>query len=161
MVRSRHRTAAVALAALILYPLAVSLPIMRIERFGHRTEASVLEGGWRLLTSGHVIVGAVVFLCSIVFPLGKLVALLVLCSGALRLRREHKAFTYHLVEWTGRWGMLDVLLVAVLVAALKLGDIVDVSAGPAALTFTACVVLSLAATAFYDPHSLWEAPERS
>ena len=49
---------------------------------------------------------------------------------------------------------------AVLVAALKLGDMVEVSAGPAALAFAACVVLSLIATALYDPHSLWEVPER-
>src|SRR5262245_22664525 len=47
--RSNSRTAAVALAALILYPLAVSLPMIRVERFGHHNDASILEGGWRLL----------------------------------------------------------------------------------------------------------------
>ncbi len=71
------------------------------------------------------------------------------------LRREHRAITYRIVEFTGRWGMLDVLLVAVLIAALKIGDIVEVTAGPAALTFTLCVVLSLLSTAAFDPHGLW------
>ena len=52
--------------------------------------------------------------------------------------------------------MLDVTLVAVLVAALKLGDWVEVTAGPAALAFTACVVLSLAAAACFDPQRLWD-----
>jgi uncharacterized paraquat-inducible protein A len=74
----------------------------------------------------------------------------------LLLGRKHRAWTYHLVEWTGRWGMLDVLLVAILVAALKVGDLVEVHAGPAALAFTCCVVLSLLAAACFDPHSLWD-----
>ena len=54
--------------------------------------------------------------------------------------------------------MLDVLLVALLVAILKLGDMIDVQAGPAAFAFTMCVVLSLIATALFDPHGLWSSP---
>ncbi len=158
--RSRHfranrRAAALAAAGLILYPLAIGLPLIRVEKFGHHNEASILEGTATLLTQGHVLVGLLVGLCSVVLPLGKLGALLILSAGGLHLRHHHRALTYHLVELTGRWGMLDVLLVAVLVAVLKLGDVVEVSAGPAALAFTSCVVLSLLASAFFDPHSLW------
>ena len=72
------------------------------------------------------------------------------------MRHHHRALTYQLVELTGRWGMLDVLRVALLVAVLKLGDFVEVSAGPGALAFGTCVVLSLLASASFDPHSLWE-----
>ena len=157
--RSNRRTAAIALAALILYPLAVSLPMIRVEKFGHHNEASILEGTATLLASGHILVGLVVLLCSIVLPLGKLVALLVLSTGGAFLRREYRALSYRVVEWTGRWGMLDVLLVAILVAALKIGDWVDVSAGPASLAFTCCVVLSLLAAAAFDPHGLWLAQD--
>ncbi len=129
--------------------------MLRIERFGYLHEASILEGTASLLASGHVLVGVIVLLCSVIFPLGKLVALLILSAGGLQMKHRQRAFTYHLVEWTGRWGMLDVLLVAILVAALKVGDLVEVSAGPAALAFAAVVVLSLAGSAFFDPHSLW------
>jgi paraquat-inducible protein A len=153
--QSNRRTAAVALAALIIYPLAVSLPMLRVERFGHFNDASILEGVVTLLGSGHILVGLVVLLCSIVLPLGKLIGLFLLSSGRFLKRRRHRALTYHIVEWTGRWGMLDVLLVAILVAVLKIGDLVEVSARPAALAFTGCVVLSLIATACFDPHSLW------
>jgi paraquat-inducible protein A len=160
--RSNSRTAAIATAALILYPLAVTLPILSIEQFGHANESSILAGTATLLSGGHVLVGIVVLVCSIILPLGKLVAMLVLSAGGLGLGHRHRALTYRLVEWTGRWGMLDVLLVAVLVAALKLGDLVDVTPGPAALAFTACVVLSLLATATFDPHLIWDdATERS
>jgi paraquat-inducible protein A len=155
ILRSRGRTAAIALAALVLYPLAVTLPMIRIEKFGHLNEASILEGTATLLASGHIVVGIVVLLCSIVLPLAKLAVLLILSTGGLLLRHEHRALSYRIVEWTGRWGMLDVLLVAILVAVLKVGDWMDVSAGPAALAFSTCVVLSLFATATFDPHSLW------
>lgn len=163
LVRSNARTAAIATAALILYPIAVGLPMVRVEKFGHHNEASILEGIATLLGSGHFVVGVIVLLCSVVLPLGKLMALLVLSAGGLQLRSRHRALTYRIVEWTGRWGMLDVLLVAILVAAIKIGDLVDVAAGPATLAFTSCVVLSLLATAAFDPHSLWEslAPEHA
>jgi len=157
--RSNSRTAAVALSALLLYPLAVTMPMIRVERFGHRHDASILEGVATLLSSGHVVVGLVVLLCSIVLPLGKLMGLLILSAGGGLMPRRHLALTYRVVEWTGRWGMLDVLLVALLVAALKLGDLVEVTARPAALAFTCCVLLSLLATACFDPHGLW--PEQA
>ncbi len=154
-IRGNSRAAAIALAALILYPVAVMLPMLRIERFGHTHESSIIEGTISLLSGGHVLVGIVVLLCSIILPLGKLLSLLVLSAGGFRMRREHRALTYHIVEFTGRWGMLDILLVAVLVAALKIGDMVEVSAGPAALAFTLVVGLSLLATAAFDPHDIW------
>jgi paraquat-inducible protein A len=152
----RSRTAAVATAALLLYPLAVTLPVMRIERFGHVQEASILEGIATLLGRGHLVVGVVVLICSVVLPLAKLAALLVLSAGGLGLARRHQVLTYRLVDLTGRWGMLDVLLVALLVAVLKLGDMVEVTVGPGATAFAACVVLSLIAAASFRPHSLWE-----
>lgn len=156
MLRCNARTGAIALAALILYPIAITMPMLRVAQFGHYTESSILDGTITLVLSGHLFVGAVVLLCSIVLPLGKLAALLVLTTGAFNLRNKHRALTYHVVELTGRWGMLDVLLVAILVATLKLGDFVEVQAGPAAWTFTVCVVLSLIATASFDPHALWQ-----
>lgn len=157
--KSNSRTAALATAALILYPVAVGLPMLRIEKFGHYNESGIIEGTFTLLAGGHVLVGIVVLLCSVILPLAKLAGLLILSTGAFLKNRRHRAWTYHLVEWTGRWGMLDVLLVAVLVAALKLGDMVQVSAGPAAVAFTAVVVLSLLSAASFDPHALWHSEE--
>lgn len=152
---SNSRTAAIAAAALILYPLAVSLPLISIEQFGHQSEASILQGVTALLGRGHLLVGLVVLSCSVILPILKLVALLVISAGET-LRSHHRALTYRLVEWTGRWGMLDVLLVAILVAVLKLGDFVEVTVGPGLLAFASCVFLSLLAAASFDQHSLWE-----
>jgi len=155
---SRRRTAALALAALLLYPVAMTLPIMQVERLGAVHRASILSGGLELFADGQVLVGLIVLLCSVVLPLVKLAGLFVLAGGAVGRRPRLAARTFHLVEWTGRWGMLDVLLVALLVAFLKLGQIVELHAGPAALVFSSCVLLNLLASASFDPHSLWQAP---
>ncbi len=159
--RSRKATrrawaGATAAAALVLYPLAVSLPILEVSKLGRTRETGILEGTARLLTEGHLGVGLIVLICSVVLPLVKLVSLLVLCREGGMLRRRHRALTFRVVEWTGRYGMLDVLCVAVLVAVLKLGDVVSVSVGPGAMVFASCVFLSLVATAVFDPHDLWE-----
>jgi paraquat-inducible protein A len=63
---------------------------------------------------------------------------------------------YRAIEAAGRWGMIDVLLVAVTIAAVKLGDLVVVTPGPGVVAFGACVVLSLAASAVFNPHAIWE-----
>jgi len=153
--RSASRTAAIASAALILYPFAVLLPMLRIEQLGHRHDASVIDGVIALLAEGHLFVGVVVLLCSIILPVAKLGGLLAICTGGAFMGTRHRAWTYRFIEWTGRWGMLDVLAVAVLVAVVKLRSSVDLTAGPGAAAFAAVVILSLLASASFDPHSLW------
>lgn len=154
--RVTARVTAVSLAALALFPSAVTLPIMRIEEMGHSSDASIWSGALALLRGGDLFVGSVVFLCSIVFPLLKLGGLLAITAGRRGLRRRARRVSWRIVDMTGRWGMLDVLLVAVVVAWVKVGDLVDIQPGPAAFSFTLVVILSLIATALFDPHALWD-----
>ncbi len=154
--RAAARAAAFALAALLLYPIAMTLPIMTLTELGHTRETTVWAGLVSLLAAGQIAVGLVVLFCSVVAPLFKLGAILTLCSGEMLLPARHRAITYRLVEFLGRWGMLDVVLIAVLVAAVKLGDLVEVSPGPGLLAFAMVVILSLLASVCFDPHGLWE-----
>ncbi|MEE2940577.1 MAG: paraquat-inducible protein A [Planctomycetota bacterium] len=154
--RVSARVTAVSLAALALFPSAVTLPIMRIEEMGHSSEASIWSGALALLRGGDLFVGSVVFLCSIAFPLLKLGGLIAITAGRRGLERGARRLSWRIVDLTGRWGMLDVLLVAVVVAWVKVGDLVDIQPGPAALSFTLVVLLSLVATALFDPHALWD-----
>ena len=85
----------------------------------------------------------------------KLLALVILNGPHFLLAHHHKAVTYRLIELTGRWGMVDVFVVALLVAFLKIGDVVNVAPGPGVAAFTAMVVLNLLASASFDPHALW------
>ncbi len=154
--RSVNRCAALALAALLLYPLALWLPVMEIERLGYQSQASIWSGTVALLAEGHLFVGLAVLLFSVIAPIGKLGLIFVLCVGQGLIARQDRARAYRLIELIGRWGMVDVLLVAILVAIVKLGDLVEVTPGPGVVVFGGVVILSLLASSVFDPHAIWE-----
>ena len=153
---SNEWSASATWGALLLYPMGVSLPVIRVSEFGHAHEDSILSGTITLLSNGDWFVGGVVFICSIVIPVLKLAGLLLITSGRPLLSRRHMASAYRLIELVGRWGMIDVLLVGLLVAFIKIGDLVEVSPGPGVIAFGACVFLSLVASTTFRPHALWE-----
>lgn len=152
---SAARCFAAALGGLSLYFPAVLLPILEIEQLGHHHAASLLGGTLDLIGNGNLLVGFIVLAFSIVLPLVKLLALLELSYVGIAKRR-HRAWTYRLVEWAGRWSMMDVLLLALLVTLVKLGDLVTFHLGPAVVAFVLCVVMSMIASIVFDPHAIWE-----
>jgi paraquat-inducible protein A len=129
---------------------------MEIERLGHQSEASIWSGTVALLAEGHLFVGLAVLLFSVIAPIGKLVLIFVLCVGQGVIARQDRARAYRMIELIGRWGMVDVLLVAILVAIVKLGDLVEVTPGPGVVIFGVVVILSLLASSVFDPHAIWE-----
>lgn len=151
-----HWTVALALSALIFYLPAILLPLLRIERLGQRHEDSLLSGLIALFSQGYWFIGGVVLLFSVILPPLKLLTLLALSSQIAAIHQHHRALLYRLVELLGRWGMLDVMLVAILIAFVKLGHLVHISAGPGLLAFTLLVLLSLLASMTFNPHLLWE-----
>ena len=153
--RASNCTAVLALAAFILYWPAVLLPILRIERLGHHHESSILLGTMELFQHGNWFVGFVVLLFSIVFPLAKIVLLLELSLLEL-VQQRHKALTYRLMEYAGKWSMMDVMLLAFLVMLVKLGSLVEFHFGPAVVAFVICVAMSMMASLCFDPHAIWE-----
>jgi paraquat-inducible protein B len=147
---------AMALAALVLYLPAVTMPFLRIEQWGHTQENSLIGGVIALFADGEWFVAITVLAFSIVLPPVKLAALLLLGTVPGWLRSHVRVRTMRMVEILGRWGMLDVLLVAVLLAFIKLGDLVDFAAGPGVIVFGVFVLLSLLAAYFFDPHAIWD-----
>lgn len=145
-------SAAFALGAIILYPAAMTLPVLELHKLGHVRGVTVWSGAVDLITDGEVAVGVLVFVCSVLLPVLKVLGILSLSMrwwGGVARQRVHRA-----IEWMGRWSMLDVLLVAVLVAAIKLGDWAQIHAGPGVAAFAAVVVLSLMASAAFDPRAV-------
>ena len=153
--RSNQRTAAATLAALVLFVPAVTLPMLEVERLGHRYTSSLLGGTWDLLHHGSWFVGSIVLVFSLLLPLLKLVVLLEL-SWLGRAPRRRRARAYRWIESLGRWSMLDVLLLALMVMLVKVGDLVEFRLGPAALAFVLCVAMTMVASMSFDPRSIWE-----
>ena len=155
-------TLALSLAALVLYVPANVFPILRMHRYGLYTESTVWEGVAELARLGYWFIALVVFLASIAVPLLKLAGLFFLClSAARRSRRWRRARTaiYRFIDVIGPWAMLDVFLLAVLVAVVRLGAIATILPGPGLTAFACVVVLTLLASASFDPRLIWEERE--
>jgi paraquat-inducible protein A len=151
--------AALAASALAFYPPAMILPMLRIDRLGHAHEDSLVSGVIALWSQGYWFIGTLVFTVSVLLPPLKLALLWILSGSGLIARHQHRALAYRLVELLGRWGMLDVLLVAILVAFVKLGDLVNIHAGPGLSAFALLVLLSLLAGAVFNPLLMWDDSE--
>jgi paraquat-inducible protein A len=151
-----RRAGALALAALVLLVPANLLPILELEYLG-RTKASTVWGGCvALWDDGMWVVATVVFLASIVVPFLKLGLIFVLAmldgtGSAVDLRSRALRF----IERIGRWSRLDVFLLAVLVAVVKLDSISSARPGAGLLFFAGVVVLTMLASASFDPAAAW------
>ena len=155
---SLHVTAALTLAALVLYVPANVYPILRMYWSGAYSESTVWEGVTSLARSNQWFVAAIVFLASIAIPLFKLLALFYLVVTAqLRSRAWPRLRTrlWRFVDIVGPWAMLDVFLLAVLVALVKLRTLATVLPGPGLTAFCAVVVLTILASASFDPRLIW------
>ena len=158
--RSAARTAAGAVGAFCLFWPAVMLPILEVERLGHRSTSSILGGTIELISHGSRFVGGVVFLFSIVFPLAK-IAILIELSLLRLLHKRLRSLTFQIIELAGKWSMMDVMLLALLVMLVKVGTLVEFHFGPAVIAFVLCVAMSMFASATFAPHSIWDDDDAS
>lgn len=157
--RSLEVTAALSLAALVLYVPANIYPIMKMYMYGAYSESTVWDGVVLLATGEQWFVAAIVFLASMVIPLVKLAGLFSLVVTARmgwgrRLRSRTRLYKF--IDAIGPWAMLDVFLLAVLIALVKLNTWAKVLPGPGLVAFTAMVVLTMFASAAFDPKLIWE-----
>ncbi len=162
-VNSLGRTAAFSLAALIFYVPANIYPILRMDFYGVFSESTVWDGCVKLFQDDQWLVAAIVFLASILIPLFKLLGLFYLVVTAKiksARHRQERTWIYKIIELIGPWAMLDVFLLAVLVALVKLEQLATILPGPGLLAFTAMVVLTILASASFDPKLIWEESDK-
>ena len=156
---SRSLALALTLSALIFYIPANIYPIMRLTFYGAYSESNIWDGCVSLFRAGQWPVAAVVFLASILVPLLKLLGLLYLTATSSQQEvrgRRQRAWIHRCIERIGPWAMLDVFIMAILVSSVKLGQFVTVLPGRGLMAFTALVVLTILASASFDPRSIWE-----
>lgn len=156
---SLSRTWALLLAAAILYLPANLLPIMESSSLFGAQRDTILSGVAFLWDSGSWMLAVLVFFASIVVPLLKMLALALLAATAqlgYARRRHQRARLYRMVEFIGRWSMLDIYVVTILVALVQLGAFATVTAEAGAAAFGAVVVLTMFAAMAFDPRLIWD-----
>lgn len=157
---SLGRTWALLLAAYLLYLPANLLPIMETRSLFKFQSDTIMSGVVYLWTTGARMLATVVFLASIVVPLLKLFSLTLLAlSVQFRVRWQPLPRTrlYRFLERIGRWSMLDIYVVTLLVAVVQSESLAKVTPGGAVVAFGAVVVLTMLATLSFDPRLIWDA----
>lgn len=153
-------TWALVIAAAICYIPANALPVLSTTTLGSTDSDTIIGGVVFLYTSGSWPLALIVLIASVMVPLGKLVALayllIVVQRGSLGSNRDRTRL-YRIVEFVGRWSMLDVFVDTFTVALVQLSPLMSVVPGPGVLFFAAVVVLTMIAAESFDPRLIWDA----
>jgi len=156
---SIQTTLALMTAATILYIPSHLLPIMTVTELGEVTHNTIISGMLWFWRSEAYPIALVIFTASILIPILKICALGWLCAAATG--HVHPSPTalgriYWFTELLGRWSMVDIFVVGILVSIVRLGNYMTVIPGPGALAFAGVVLLTMFAAISFDPRLLWD-----
>jgi paraquat-inducible protein A len=153
-------TWALSLAALLLYVPANVYPVLTVTRLGAGRPNTILGGVRDLISSGLWPLALLVFFASVAVPVLKLISLGVLLISTQRRSRwrlHDRTALYRVVDGIGRWSMIDVFMISILVALVQFGKLESVIPGPGAIAFAAVVILTMFAAERFDPRLMWDA----
>jgi paraquat-inducible protein A len=157
--KSLEYTWALLLTAVILYIPANAYPMMITTSLGQTHASTIIGGMLELWQHGSEPIAVVIFVASVLVPIIKVLILVLLSWLAQHpgpLNAQQKTRLYRLTELIGRWSMVDVFVVAIMVALIQSGNLMSVFPGPAALAFCAVVITTMLAAMTFDPRLLWD-----
>lgn len=161
---SEMRAWALVIAALIFYLPANLYPVMVTSSLGYARPDTIISGVIYFITTGSWHLALIILVASILVPLVKLLILMYLLLSvrfAWIWRPVDRTRLYHVIEVIGRWSMVDIFAVTTMVALVRMEALGTVDAGPAAPFFAAVVVITMFATASFDPRLIWDALEEA
>ena len=156
------RTWALIIAAFIFYIPANVLPITKVISFGKAQSDTIMSGVIYFVQSGSWPIALVIFVASVFVPLLKLFLLTFLLISVQRKsqwRPKDRTRLYRITEAVGRWSMVDIYVVTILVALVKLGSLATIEAGPGAVFFAGVVIITMFAAMSFDPRLIWDTQE--
>jgi paraquat-inducible protein A len=156
---SLQRTWALLLTGILLYVPANIYPIMTTEMLGRPEDNTIIQGVVVLWHHRSYFIAVVVFIASVMVPVLKFLVLSYLLASVERgagMTRRDKLALFHVTEIIGPWSMVDVFVVALLVALIQMGGIATVRPGVAAFAFAGMVAVTMLAASAFDPRLLWD-----
>jgi len=159
---SLQRVLALLLVGFMCYLPANLLPMLKTRTFGRETDNTIVGGAIELLHHGAWDIALVIFTASVLIPISKFVVILYLV-WSIRFRAQLPIDTrirlYEIVEYIGRWSMIDVFVVAILTALVQLGFLASINPGTAAVFFALSVAFTMLSAQALDPRLIWDADE--
>lgn len=156
------RTWALLIAAIAFYIPANLLPMTITSALGSVQSDTIMSGVIYFVHSGSWEIALVIFTASIFVPFMKfliLIYLLLSIQFKSIKRPKDRTVLYRITEAVGRWSMVDVYVVTILIALVKLGVLAEIDAGPAAIYFASVVVMTMVAAESFDPRLIWDVVE--
>jgi len=150
------------IAAALCYVPANVIPVMMVTSFGQVASDTIFSGVVYFLTHGMWPLAVIVFVASIFVPVLKLASLTFLLISVQRRsswRPVERTRLYRITEAIGRWSMVDIFAITILVALVRLGNLATIDAGPGAVFFGAVVVITMLAAESFDPRLIWDRSE--
>jgi paraquat-inducible protein A len=156
---SLARAWALMIAAVILYVPANLYPVMTVIYLGQGEPSTIMGGVIMLLHEGMVPVALLVFFASVMVPVLKIAGLTFLLVSVQKRstwRPRQRTVLYRVIEGVGRWSMVDVFMIAILTALVKLGALASIEPGHGAVAFSGVVILTMVAAMSFDPKLIWD-----
>ncbi len=155
---------ALVIAALVLYLPANIFPVLTVVQLGSGAPSTILGGVEELVAAKMYPLAALVFFASILVPvlkLGGLMLLLIMTQLRQSRRLLDRTRLYRIVSVIGRWSMIDVFMISILVALVRFGAIVTIEPGFGAVAFAGVVIITIFAAEAFDPRTMWDAASAS
>ncbi|PCI18495.1 MAG: hypothetical protein COB62_06830 [Piscirickettsiaceae bacterium] len=156
---SIQKTVALLLTSIILYIPANLLPIMHTNVLGVESDSTIIGGIILLWSHGSYPIALIIFIASVIIPIGKIIALTWLCYNVHYRSQKTplaKTFLFRATELAGRWSMVDVFVVTILVSLIQFGNIMSIQPGFGAIAFTGTVILTMLAAMSFNPKLIWK-----
>lgn len=158
---SLSRAWAYLIAGAIFYIPANYYPVLTVIQLGAGEPSTIIGGVEELFASKMYPLALLVFTASILVPVMKLVAMVVLLRTARPNRSSsplrQRTTIYHVVAWIGRWSMVDIFMESLLGALVQFSGLVTIDPGLGALAFCAVVILTMLSAESFDPRLMWDA----
>jgi len=159
------RTWALLISAFFFYIPANTEPIMRTTSLGKESSDTIMSGVIYFLSHGDWPLALVIFSASVLLPLLKMIAiayiLIMVQRGGTNRQKKENTRLYIIAEVMGKWSMVDIFIIALLVALVQLGALTTIEPGPAGMAFAAMVILTMLAAMAFDPKLIWDESEQS
>lgn len=159
---SLNRTWALVITAFVLYIPANVFPVMTVISFGHGEPDTILSGVKALIAANMWPLALLVFFASITVPMLKLCGLVFLLISVQRKstwRLRDRTVLYRIIESVGRWSMIDIFMISILIALVKLQAIATIEPGIGATSFAGVVIITMIASMMFDPRLMWDVAE--
>lgn len=143
--RDNRNAAILAFLALGFLTAGILLPFLSMSKLGMETSFSMLAGIRELYQRGHALLAGILLVFSVIFPYAKLAAILLATTRLVPLSLPARIWLNHAAKVTGRYSLLDIVVVAVIIVVVKFQGIAEARALPGTTCFAIAVFLSILA----------------